>query len=87
VDIEFEPLQILLGKITSKWGWSDKITQWSNPYTGLIWSWKKAMEEATKFVEDEDRQARMDLAELPNIISTSSGHFAIDRFFKEKKTM
>jgi hypothetical protein len=29
----------------------------------------------------------MDLAELLNIISTSSGHPATDRYFKEKKTM
>jgi hypothetical protein len=44
------------------------------------------MEEATKFVEDQDdRQARMDLAELLNIASTASRHLAIDRFLRRRK--
>jgi hypothetical protein len=89
VDIEFEPLQKLVGKITAKWGWSETVTKCRSPYSALIYSWSEALEEAQRIVEGEsedEQQARTDLAELLNIISTSSGHLQLDRYFQERDT-
>jgi hypothetical protein len=89
VEIVFEPLQRLVGKITEKWGWNEIVTKCRAPYSPLIYSWLGALGEAQKIVEGEtedEKQARTDLAELLNIISTSSGHLQLDRYFKERDT-
>ncbi|KAE9374033.1 P-loop containing nucleoside triphosphate hydrolase protein [Stipitochalara longipes BDJ] len=77
VEIEFEPLQRLI------------VTKCRAPYSPLIFSWLEALREAQKIVEGEtedEKQARTDLAELLKIISTSSGHLQLDRYFKERDT-
>ncbi|KNG47000.1 aaa family atpase [Stemphylium lycopersici] len=87
--IEFEPLQRLLGKITSKWGWGEVVTTCSTPYKPLIYAWQEAMRESQRHIEGEtedEQQARTDLRELLNIISTSSGHLPLDRYFKDRAT-
>ena len=88
-DIEFGPLQRLVGKITEKWGWNDIVTKCRSPYTALVYSWSEALEEAQKVVEDEpeeEKQARTDLGKLLSIISTSSGHPQLDQYFKDRDT-
>ncbi|KAF2873443.1 hypothetical protein BDV95DRAFT_604950 [Massariosphaeria phaeospora] len=90
VDIEFKPLQQLLGKITSKWGWAELVVSCRSPYTALVHSWQEAVAESEKVVEletDDDKQARTDLTELLRMISTSSGYLPLDQYFKERKTM
>jgi hypothetical protein len=89
VKIEFEPLQKLLGEVTSKWGWSESVATCSSPYRGLIYAWSEATIEARKVVEGEDderKQARTDLGELLRLISTSSGYLPLDRYFKDRET-
>ncbi|KAH7398262.1 P-loop containing nucleoside triphosphate hydrolase protein [Pyrenochaeta sp. MPI-SDFR-AT-0127] len=89
VKIEFEPLQRLLGKITSHWGWSETVTTCSSPFGPLIYAWSQALSEAQKFVEDEpddEKQARADLNELLRMISTSSGYLPLDRYFQDRNT-
>ncbi|KAI5378807.1 hypothetical protein J4E82_002258 [Alternaria postmessia] len=86
--IESEPLQKLLGKITSRWGWSEKVTECSSPYSGLIYAWTEAMQEVKVQDDnesDDEKQARTDLGELLKIISTSSGFLPIDRYFKNRE--
>ncbi|KAI3337622.1 hypothetical protein HD806DRAFT_518423 [Xylariaceae sp. AK1471] len=87
-DIVFPPLQKLLGRITSKWGWPDEVTRCGSPYSPLIYSWEEAQQEARAIVDDEsneEKQARDDLKELLRIISTSSGDVRLDRYFKNRQ--
>jgi hypothetical protein len=86
VEIEFEPLQRLLGSITSKWGWSEKVTSCRSPYTPLIHAWDKALGESREIpgAEEEENQARKDLGELLRILSTSSGYLPLDQYFKDR---
>ncbi|KAH7117900.1 aaa family ATPase [Dendryphion nanum] len=89
VEIEFPALRKLLGKITSKWGWSETVYTCHSPYSALISSWDEAMHEATRADDDdteEDRQARADLKELLHIIGTSSGHMKLDQYMKSRDT-
>ncbi|KAF2688250.1 P-loop containing nucleoside triphosphate hydrolase protein [Lentithecium fluviatile CBS 122367] len=89
VFIDFEPLQQLIGKITHKWGWTELVLSCRSPYTGLVYAWTEAQEEAVKVVEDEpdeQKQARTDLGELLRLISTSSGYLPLDVYFKDRKT-
>ncbi|KAJ4301552.1 hypothetical protein N0V90_003645 [Kalmusia sp. IMI 367209] len=88
VEIEFKPLQRLLGKLTSKWGWSDMVVNCRSPYIPLIHSWEEALEESRKVVEEDpdEKQARADLAELLQMLSTSSGYLPLDRYFKDRHT-
>jgi hypothetical protein len=86
-EIFFPPLQKLLGRLTTKWGWSSEVTKHSSPYAALIYSWDEAISETLKIVEsesDDERQARNDLKELLRLISTSSGDVRLDRYFKER---
>lgn len=89
VKIESEPLQRLLGKITSKWGWSETVTTCTSPFGPLVYAWTEALSEAQKFVEHEpedEKQARADLNELLRMISTSSGYLPLDRYFQDRNT-
>lgn len=89
VDIHFQPLQKLLGSLTSRYGWSDEVTGCSAPYSALIYSWSDAEREARKIDHDESNHlklARDDLRELLRLISTSSGDVLLDRYFKERET-
>jgi hypothetical protein len=88
VKIEFEPLQKLLGEITSKWGWGESVATCSSPYKPLVYAWTEAEKEAREVVEgetDERKQARTDLGELLRMISTSSGYLPLDRYFKDRE--
>ncbi|EFX04252.1 aaa family ATPase [Grosmannia clavigera kw1407] len=101
VDIESSPLQQLLARVMSKLdAGKSKVADMSSPYQDLIWCWKEAeemaatsaeLEEATKTdfkdVGGEEKQARLDLRALLNIISTSSGDEALDTYFKSKDDM
>ncbi|KAI1753930.1 hypothetical protein F4782DRAFT_494461 [Xylaria castorea] len=90
VDVIFLPLQKLLGRITSKWGWPEEVTACSSPYGVLIYSWEEAHKEAFETVEgesDDEKQARVDLRELLRIISTSSGDVRLDRYFKDRQAL
>jgi len=85
--IESEPLQKLIGKITARLGTDEMIKSLSSPFASLIWTWAEAEEEAKKFVENEtpeEKQARVDLRELMRIISASSGILPLDQYFKER---
>ncbi|KAI4645660.1 hypothetical protein J4E93_005237 [Alternaria ventricosa] len=85
--IESEPLQKLIGKVTARLGTDEMIKSLSSPFASLIWTWAEAEEEAKKFVENEtpeEKQARVDLRELMRIISTSSGILPLDQYFKER---
>jgi len=85
--IEAEPLQRLIGKITSKLGADELVKSISSPFDNLVWMWAEAEDEAKKFVESEtpeEKQARVDLRELMRIISTSSGIQHLDQYFKER---
>ncbi|KAI4671512.1 uncharacterized protein J4E78_000008 [Alternaria triticimaculans] len=85
--IEAEPLQRLIGKITSKLGGDELVKSISSPFEVLVWTWAEAEDEAKKFVESEtpeEKQARIDLSELMRIISTSSGILPLDQYFKER---
>jgi len=89
-EIIFPPLQKLLGSLTSKWGWPDLVTQCSNPFSALIYSWDDALQASTFIVEGEsedEKQARDDLKELLRIVSTSSGDQQLDQYFKDRKTL
>ncbi|RSL48177.1 hypothetical protein CEP51_015671 [Fusarium floridanum] len=90
VDVESEPLQRLLARVMQKYGGLGKITQLESPYQNLVWSWNTAEEEASK-IDPEDtgdeKQARADLKALMGIISTSSGHAHLDRYFRTKDAM
>jgi hypothetical protein len=90
VEIEFAPLERLLGKITQKYAGTTKITQMESPYMNLVWSWDEAKKAAIAEVKDEtseEKQAREDLRELMEIISTSSGDEMLDRYFKARDSM
>ncbi|KAI0110864.1 hypothetical protein GGR51DRAFT_557864 [Nemania sp. FL0031] len=90
VDVVFPELQKLLGRITSKWGWSEEVTSCASPYTALIYSWEQAQKEAIEIIDDEPddkKQARNDLKELLRIISTSSGDVRLDRYFKDRQAL
>ena len=90
VTIEFPPLQNLLGKVTSKYGWNEAVVSCSSPFTALIYAWEEASQETHKSVENEsndERQARTDLSELLKIISTSSGHQQLHQYFKDRNSM
>ncbi|RWA11929.1 hypothetical protein EKO27_g3176 [Xylaria grammica] len=90
VDVVSPELQKLLGRITSKWGWPEDVTQCASPYSALIYSWQEAQKEATAIEEgesDDEVQARNDLKELLRIISTSSGDVRLDRYFKDRKAL
>ncbi|KAI1346302.1 P-loop containing nucleoside triphosphate hydrolase protein [Xylaria sp. FL0043] len=90
IEVVFPELQKLLGRITSKWGWSEEVTQCASPYSALIYSWEEAQKEATAIVEgesDDETQARNDLKELLRIISTSSGDVRLDRYFKDRQAL
>jgi hypothetical protein len=87
VDIEYIPLQKLLGDITSCHGWPQMVTKCSAPYKALIYTWDKALAEAESVVDnesDECKQARIDLKKLLEIISSSSGHIRLDQYFKDR---
>ncbi|KAI0152842.1 hypothetical protein GGR57DRAFT_492579 [Xylariaceae sp. FL1272] len=87
-DIVFPPLQRLLGRITSKWGWPEQVTRCSSPYIPLIHSWDEAWKEAWDPHEDnssDDQLARTDLREMLRIIKTSSGDVRLDRYFKNRE--
>jgi hypothetical protein len=89
IEIEFEPLQRLVGKLTSRYGWNETVTSCSSPFSALIYAWSEAMTESKKVIEDEpegERQARVDLAELLKIISTSAGHIQLDLYFRDRKS-
>ncbi|RYP47914.1 hypothetical protein DL768_006110 [Monosporascus sp. mg162] len=90
VDVVFPPLQKLLGRITSKWGWPEEVTKCRSPYRPLIYSWEEAEREASEIIDDEsedEKQARDDLKELLIIISTSSGDVRLDRYFNDRRTL
>ncbi|KAG9194544.1 hypothetical protein G6011_04579 [Alternaria panax] len=85
--IEFEPLQRLIGIITSKLGGPELVTSLSSPFASLVWTWAEADEQANKYVESEtpdEKQARVDLGELMRVIFASSGIQALDQYFKER---
>jgi hypothetical protein len=85
--IESEPLQKLIGRITSQLGTPEQVTSLSSPFASLVWMWTEADGEARKYVESEtpeEKQARIDLRELMRIISTSSGIQTLDQYFKER---
>ncbi len=89
VEIHSEPLQRLLGKITEKWEGKETMLELQHPFKPLIYSWSEAEEEAEKAIDDEaedEKQARRDLRELLNIISTSSGIEKLDQYFKDRET-
>ncbi|KAJ2991766.1 hypothetical protein NUW58_g2398 [Xylaria curta] len=90
VDVVFPELQKLLGRLTSKWGWSEDVTQCASPYLPLVYSWDQAQKESIAIVEgesDDEKQARNDLKELLRIISTSSGDVRLDRYFKDRQAL
>ncbi|KAI8953162.1 P-loop containing nucleoside triphosphate hydrolase protein [Xylaria longipes] len=91
VDVVFPPLQKLLGRLTSKWGWAeDVITKCSSPYSALIYAWDEAQKEASAIIDgesDDEKQARDDLKELLRIISSSSGDVRLDRYFKDRQAL
>lgn len=66
------------------------MTQCSNPFSALIYSWDDALQASTFIVEGEsedEKQARDDLKELLRIVSTSSGDQQLDQYFKDRKTL
>ncbi|KAI1116481.1 hypothetical protein F5Y14DRAFT_459113 [Nemania sp. NC0429] len=78
----------LLGRITSKWGWPEQVTRCGSPYVPLIYAWEEALREANginSHESDDERQARDDLKELLEIISTSSGDVRLDRYFENRQ--
>ncbi|KAI1270666.1 hypothetical protein F5Y18DRAFT_434937 [Xylariaceae sp. FL1019] len=88
-DIVFPPLQKLLGRITSRWGWAEPVTRCSSPYMPLIYSWDEAWKEAWDPHQDESSDvqlARTDLREMLRIIHTSSGDVRVDRYFKNRES-
>ncbi|KAF2645288.1 P-loop containing nucleoside triphosphate hydrolase protein [Massarina eburnea CBS 473.64] len=89
VEIHSIALQQLVGKVTHKYGWNDLVVNCRSPYIPLIHAWEDAFAESLKMVADDsedDKQARIDLAALLNIISTSSGDLPLDRYFKDRRT-
>ncbi|GKT41593.1 uncharacterized protein ColSpa_01774 [Colletotrichum spaethianum] len=92
VDIESEPLQKLLAKVTYKYNKTAKITLLESPFPELIWSWddaqaKSDISENQGDDTEETKQARKDLKALLNLISKSSGNEALDRYLKTKDSM
>jgi hypothetical protein len=87
VEIESKALQRLLGKLTYQWGWTDPVLVCRSPYLPLLHSWQESIDASLLIVEgesDEEKQARIDLRHLIRIISTSSGHLPLDRYFKAR---
>ena len=90
VEVIFPELQTLLGRLTFKWGWAERVTKCRSPYDALIYAWDEAQEEAVRIVEDEspeEQWARNDLKELLKIISTKSGDARLDAYLRNRKTL
>ncbi|KAK3347001.1 aaa family ATPase [Lasiosphaeria hispida] len=93
VEIHFAPLQVLLQSVLRKYSQTGPTKVLQSPFEGLIFSWEKASEEAsrTDFDEGDNEEgvklARADLKELMKMVSTSSGDEALDRFFKTKDVL
>ena len=80
----------MLGRLTSKWGWSEEVTKCRAPYYPLIYAWDEAQQEANDIVDgesDDDKQARSDLREMLKIISTSSGDLRLDQYLRERANL
>jgi hypothetical protein len=89
VTIEYEPLQKLLHSILAKYESAPRIKTLSSPFQSLIWCWDDAnnIAEATNDSSNEEEiQARLDLKQLLQIISTSSGSTPVDRWFRERQS-
>ncbi|KXX79795.1 ATPase family AAA domain-containing protein 3B [Madurella mycetomatis] len=90
VKIESEPLQTLLGKATFRYWKNHKVTEMTSPYHVLICCWDVANDIAKNPKPDEsmeDAQARKDLEQLLQLISTSSGNESVDKYFKDRETL
>ncbi|KAI1204853.1 uncharacterized protein F4807DRAFT_314289 [Annulohypoxylon truncatum] len=87
IDIDFQPLQSLVGEITFKFWGSKKVTTMGSPYSALIHCWTKAEEEAEKYANDSDptkKQTGEDLKEILRLLSSGSGDETLDRYFKSR---
>ena len=89
IEIEYEPLAILLGEVLDKYTEITKIYTMTSPYRNLLWAWDNA-ETAANLVDDKDspdrRQAKLDLKELLRMVATASGSDSVDLYFKERDT-
>ncbi|CAI6336220.1 unnamed protein product [Periconia digitata] len=90
VIIHYPALQVLLGRLTAKWGWGDKVNKCVSPYTALVYSWTDAESFANNpegGADLEEQQARKDLRELLKMIATSSGDLHLGKYFKDRPTL
>ncbi|XDG07550.1 hypothetical protein ABKA04_007165 [Annulohypoxylon sp. FPYF3050] len=90
IDIDFPPLQSLVGEITFKFWGARKITTMASPYSALIHCWTKAEEEAEKYANDSDpvkKQTGEDLKEILRMLSNGSGDETLDRYFRSREKL
>lgn len=96
-EVHFQPLQKLLERLTRRFAQSGVTKVWESPFESIVFSWDELVKEAARTdfdpakgegeSEEDAKLARIDLAELMRMISTSSGDEALDRYFRTREDM
>ena len=97
-EVHFQPLQKLLERLTRRFAQSGVTKVWESPFESIVFSWDDLAKEAARTdfdatkgeageSEEDVKVARMDLAELMRMISTSSGDEALDRYFRTREDL
>jgi hypothetical protein len=91
VDIEAPGLRALLGEQLKHYPghlWDSDPVNISENFAPIVHNWEKLQEEAnkTKHKSPEEEQARKDLKELLDIVSTGSGNAKLDQYFKTRES-